>query len=342
MNFTEKFHQLSKDDQAQLLDALRPYDMDIESIENLLSLRIVLEGKIFDATIPSDFAHSLWKLQLAYYRMIGAVLHNSPSAVLSSEEKEQHKLVFKISKGSTNGTADIWSSSLNIAEKAFDKMEPWQVLLAVALIAGAYVGGKLFNHLSENARIQAEKEKALAQIQTEKEKALAQNETVQKMFDAHKEIFNAAFSAGQEGRIAVIKGVAGIERAQIGEREYDAEKIEQIKRRSAWVKAVSNTCQMLVTVEKIDTQDKSDPVVYLRERGADNSFKASLAIEGEDEEDLQTALDIIWDAARYPDRFFWVEISISSKKGKVVSASITALAHKKEDLPDNTEEITEL
>lgn len=331
MSFTEQFQQLSQSDQEKLIAALEPYGMTVESVEDLLSLKIVLEGKHFDATIPSDLAHSLWKLQLAYYRMVGAVLHESPSAVLNAEEKEQYKLVFKIKSGSTDGVADIWKSSQTLMEKALDKMEPWQILVAIAILAGAYLGVKWFDRLNEKQRIEADVEKTTTQ-----------NETVQKMLETHREIFEAASYAGREGRVSIIKGVSGIERAQIGGLEYDRERIDQIKRRATRVKASSDTLQMQVTVEEIDTRDKSNPTVYLRKKGEDGAFKASLAIQGEDDEDVSAALDIIWDAARYPDRFFWAEVSVSSKKGKILSATVTAVAQQKEDLPDTSEESADL
>ena len=141
MTFTEAFAQLSPDDQCKLEGALTACGLSLTDVEDLLTLRIVLEGKTFDATIPTDFAHSLWKLQLAYYRMVGTILHNSPTAVLSAEEKERYKLVFRIEKGSTDGSADLWPSLCSLMENALEKMKPWQLLAAVALCAGAYVGG---------------------------------------------------------------------------------------------------------------------------------------------------------------------------------------------------------
>lgn len=334
MSFAEAFAQLSPDDQRKLEEALSVCGVSLTDVEDLLTLRIVLEGETFDATIPTDFAHSLWKLQLAYYRMVGTILHNSPTAVLSAEEKERYKLVFRIEKGSTDGSADLWPSLCSLMENALEKMKPWQLLAAVALCAGAYVGGEWFAYLSEQAKIEADKEVEIARIENDAEKTKLHNETIQEMFQAHREVFDAAYSAGREGRMSILKGVGGLEGARIGAREYDGEKIEQIKRRAARVKTESETRQMQVSVGLIDMRDKNEPHVYLKEKGQDFYFKASLAIDGEDEEDLSAALDRIWNAARDPEQSFWAEVSVTTKKDKIISAVVTAVAERQEDLPD--------
>lgn len=341
MSFSEAFAQLSSDDQRKLEEALAVCGVSLTDVEDLLTLRIVLEGKTFNATIPTDFAHSLWKLQLAYYRMVGTILHNSPTAVLSAEEKDRYKLVFRIEKGSTDGAADLWPSLLSLMEKALDKMESWQILLAVAICAGAYLGEKRFAYLREKAKIDADKEVELSRLEVElsrlekdAQKQASYNEMIRKMFEARTGIAETAYAAGRDGRIGILKGVGGLEGAQIGVREYDGEKIEKIKRRAARVKTESETRQMQVSVGLIDMRDKNEPHVYLKENGGDAYFKASLAIDGEDEEDLLAALDKIWKAARYPEQTFWAEVSVTTKKEKIISAVVTAVADRKEDLPD--------
>ena len=213
-------------------------------------------------------------------------------------------------------------------------MESWQILAAVALCAVAYADGEWYAHLSEQAKIEADKEVEIARIENDAEKAKLHKETIREMFQAHREVFDAAYSAGREGRMDLLEGVGGLEEERIGVREYDVEKIEKIKRRAARVNTERETRQMLVSVGLSDVRDKNEPHVYLKEKGQDFYFKASLAIDGEDEEDLSAALDRIWNAARDPDQSFWAEVSVTTKKDKIISAVVTAVADRKEDLPD--------
>ena len=63
-----------------------------------------------------------------------------------------------------------------------------------------------------------------------------------------------------------------------------------------------------------------------------------MALNPDDYPDFESALDIIWNSARFPDRFFWAEISITKRREKLIAASISAIAQSEEDLPQNLED----
>ncbi len=333
-------------------------DLTVEQASDLLSLKIVLEGAQFQGTVPSDLAYALWKLQWVYYRMVGQVLHESSTAVLNSEEKETYKLIFKIDQGSTDGKADISQSMLDLASKAFDKMESWEILVGLTLLLGAYLGCKWFEHLTEVKKLDLGRDKVeleriktelegtkteLERVKTEAEiaKKESDNQVMHKMLETFKEAFIAAKDAGREGRMAVLKGVSGITSARIGKRSYDQGQIEQIKRRATKVKATSETEHLYVTVDNLFAQDKDNPIVVVREKDTGRIFKANLALTPEDYSDFDAILDIVWNSARFPNRYFWAEISYSKRRDKVLSATISAIALAEADLPQNTDDVDE-
>lgn len=327
MTLTDMLNSLSDDDRERLAASLSQIDFRIEDLESLSVLKVTLEGANFCGTVPSDMALSLWKLQTAYYKMVAQILHGSPSASLSSEEKEKHKLIFKIDKGSTNGIASIDGSIIDLASQALDKMGSWQTLLTIILICGTLLGYKWIAHLTEKKR-----------VESEDAKEVERQETIRQIFESHKEIFKAALDAGREGRTAIIKGTTGITKAKIGAREYDEQSIEEIRRRAARVRATSSTEHLCITVDELDARDKENPTLVVHDKESDLVFKASLDLNPDDYSDYDKALDIVWNSARFADKYFWAEVTFTRRREKIVSASISAIALSEEDLPQLAED----
>lgn len=144
MTFTEEFDRLPPDDLCKLEEALAVCGLAVSDVENLLCFRIAVKGKNFGGMIPTDFAKALWELQEAYYLMVGKILHGSPDAVLSADEKERHKLHFRSENGAADCSADLWPSMRALMEEGFKGKESWQILLATAFCAAAYSGDERF------------------------------------------------------------------------------------------------------------------------------------------------------------------------------------------------------
>lgn len=331
MSFQEQLNLLSTEDQARLADHLQSIDIDLTAIDSLLTLKIILQGDSFCGTVPADMAQSLWKLQLAHYKMVGQVLYGSPTATLSSEDKEKYKLVFKIDKGSTNGSANIEQTFMELATKAFEKMEPWQILLAVLILCGTYIGTRYLAYTTEKKKIEAESAKESAK---EKER----QETVRKMLETHKDIFEAASIAGRDGRIAILKGTSGVTKATIGARQYNSGDIEAIRRRASRVRATCSTEHLCITVDELDARNKMSPTLVVRQKDSSDGFKAELTLNPDDYSDYDKILDLVWDSARFPDKYFWAEITFTKRRDKIISASISYIALTEEDLPQTTED----
>lgn len=327
MLYSEQMAQLSDAERKRFVDGLAELGLSEKTASELLKFKVVLEGAKFHGTVSGDLAHALWKLQLAYYRLVAFALYGDASATLSTKEKELFLLVFRIENGSTGVFEDLSDSLFKIIDRAFDKMEGWQILLAVIAMAAAYGGSKYFAYLKDKGAEEASKHKHDADC------------SVMKSFiEANKEIFLAAWDAGADGRKAILKNVSGLEHVVIGDREYSKEDIESIRRRATRIKAQTETKIICVAVEDINSRDKDLLVVVLHEKDTENRFKANLVLNFEEEADLATALDMIWNSARYPEHFFWAEVSIVSRHDKIASVSILNVAKNREDLEDQDPE----
>lgn len=345
MNFQEEVGKLQAADREKLVAMLESQGVNQADFPDLLSFKIVLQGQKFHGTVTPDFAHSLWELQRSYYRMVAAVKYGSPTATLSAEEKEEHLLVFKIENGSTHSIADLSDSFWDLACKLADKMEPWQILVLVAVLAGAYVGGKWVVHQADvkkrQAEIDADVKKRQAEIEADVKKHQETAELFSKMLDSQKEALEIVSSAGASARTAILRGVSGIEKASIGGCSYGAAEIGKIRRRATRVKSKSETRIMNVVALDILARDKDKPTVVLLDKDTGTVFKAEVSLEvDEDSPDVafnEAALNTIWDSARYPDRHFWAEISVVLSRDKIIDATILAAAENKDDLPESAE-----
>ena len=142
-----------------------------------------------------------------------------------------------------------------------------------------------------------------------------------------------------ERRMAILKGTSGVTKASIGMREYDAGSIEGIRRRASRVRATSSTEHLCVTVDELDARNKDCPTLIVRDKNSSMSFKAELALNPDDYSDYDKILDVVWDSARFPDRYFWAEITFTKRRDKIISASISAIGISEDDLPQTTEEL---
>lgn len=310
----------------------------------LFALKIKLEGENFHASVPADYAHALWKLQQSFYKRAATVLYQDPSTVLTQEEKEKFLLVFSIEKGSTDSVASLLASFLTLAESMVEKMEPWQILLFAGLLCSTYLGGKGIDKYSsykeKKMESDAEAERKAVDAKTT-EKLLETQERItsdalqlaKDLLAEHHEEFVAAQEAGRDGRTAILKGVRGITRAEIGERTYTAEEIAEIKRRSPRTKATTEVRYINVAVVKVDTEDKGHPKLTLQEKNTGLQYAAEISSQlYEDEEDYENAMSVIWNSARYPNRFFWAEASMIFRKDRLVECSILAVGRNEEEL----------
>lgn len=310
----------------------------------LFALKIKLEGENFHASVPSDYAHALWKLQQSFYKLAAAVLYQDPSVTLTLEERERFLLVFSIEKGSTDSQASLFTTFLALAESLGDKMEPWQILLLATLMSATYLGAKgidrYFSYKEKKLGSEAECERkkidaAQASHAIDAQTKIASDalSVAKGLIEQNRRNFEAASEAGQDGRTAILKGVRGITRAEIGERTYSGEQIAEFKRRSPRTKARNEVKNINVAVVGIDTEDKNYPKLTLQEKGSDLQFTAEISPQNyENEEDFENAMNIIWNSARYPNRFFWAEASMIYRKEKLVECTILGVARNEEEL----------
>lgn len=177
-------------------------------------------------------------------------------------------------------------------------MEPWQIL-ALVVVAAAYCGVKFLQYRSETKK-----------TEVEIEQRKIEESMLDKILAANKEIVQTVIAA----------------------RNCTEEGIQDIHLRPSRAKASIVRQILNVTVDGIDSSDNDTLYLTLREKGSAQRYKADLKLDYDDEGDLEEALNRIWNSARYPDRFFWADIAISTRRGKIESVRVLAVANKKEDL----------
>lgn len=345
-DFQKLFNELGPEGQKQFTEVLGQITGNKEVDASIFSLKIKLEGENFHASVPADYAHALWKLQQACYKLAATILYGDPTASLTQEEKEKFLLVFSIEKGSTDSEASLLASFFALAESMVDKMEPWQTLALAALLCLTYLGAKGIDAYAshKDKTEETERKKIDAELQgraleTQAEVSKEAITSLREVVVEHSNAFTAAQQAGQAGRSAILKTVKGVTWAEIGARTYSAAQISEYKRRSPREKARSEVRDINVAVVKIGTEDKAYPKLTLQERGSNVQYSAEISPQTyEDENDYDNAMNIIWESARYPNRFFWAEASMVFRKDKLVECSILAVAKTKEELDSGYEE----
>lgn len=337
MLYSEQLSQLTDDEHRKFSEALSEMGLTEETARELLQFKIILEGAKFHGTVSGDLAHALWKVQASYYRMVAFTLYGDQSAVLSTKEREMFQLDFRIENGSTGVFEDLSDSFFRLVDRAFDKMEGWQILAAVIAMAAAYTGSKYFAYLKDKKAIESDERNHQAELDLDERKHHDDREMMRSIISSHKEIFLSAVNAGQEGRRAILKTVSGLDRVVCGDKDYAKEDIDNIRRRAPGVKAQTETRIINVAVEGIDARIKDHPVASLYDKDTGKRFKADLVLGLDDEADLNEVLDLIWSSARYPDRYFWAEVSIVSRRDKIESVSVLRVAKEKAELENSSE-----
>lgn len=216
MSLVDRVYSLNANERAQFNEFFKEFGGYDTLLQELDEFKIKLEGLRFHGTVSTDFAQSLWKLQLSFNRFVAFALHNDPSYSLSTKEKERYQLVFKISDGSTDALSIGFSDGfLNIVSEVAGKMEGWQVLAICVFSLAAYFGHKCYHDYCE-------KEKFKTERQSEERKHA-------KLLDTFLPLTKAAAQFGEESYKTILKNVSGLDSADIGCRHFDTNEIYNVK-----------------------------------------------------------------------------------------------------------------
>ncbi len=93
------------------------------------------------------------------------------------------------------------------------------------------------------------------------------------------------------------------------------------------------TLHLYLVLDAIDARNKEKLILEVRIKDAEKPFKAILELEPEDYSDPDKALDLVWNSARFSDRSFWAETTLTRCEGEITFATITYIAQKEADLP---------
>lgn len=178
-----------------------------------------------------------------------------------------------------------------------------------------YLVAKFIAHMTDKKKIDAETEK----LKDEQEAA-------RKMLETHRALFEAVAEAGRGGNMAM------------GTRRQDAKRTA-IRKSASSARTIRSIERVCITVEQLNARNKSNPMLTVRKKNSSGSFKAELALNPDDYSNYDNILDIIWDSARFPDKYFWAEITFTKRRSKIISASISFIGLSEDDLPQTTEEL---
>lgn len=193
-------------------------------------------------------------------------------------------------------------------------MEPWHILLSVAMLCLTYLVAKFIAHMTDKKKIDAETEK-LKDVQ----------EAARTMLETHRAVFEAATKIGRADHMAT------------GTLRRDERRIAFPKRASG-IRTTRSTEHVCITVDQLNARNKSNPILFVREKNSSDSFKAELSLNPADYPDYDKISDIIWDSARFPDKYFWAAITFTKRRNKIISASISSIGLSEDDLPQTTQE----
>lgn len=163
-----------------------------------------------------------------------------------------------------------------------------------------------------------------AEIERAKEKIKEEQETARTMLETHRALFEAAAEAGRAGHMAM------------GTRQQGAKRIA-IRKSASSARTTRSIERVCITVDQLNARNKSNPLFTVRKKNSSESFRAELALNPDDFSNYDNILDIIWDSARFPDKYFWAEMTFTKRRSKIISASISFIGLSEDDLPQTTE-----
>lgn len=169
-------------------------------------------------------------------------------------------------------------------------------------------------------RFRKECEASEARLQYELEaldkRSAERNETFQKLLETSQASYEAALQACG----SIFGTASGALQDQGGER---------VPGRG---EDVSETMFLCVCVDEINARDKEKLILGLQIKGGEGCFRAALALNPEDYTDFNQALDMVWDSARFADKYFWARVAFVRCQDRIIAATVTAVASEEAEL----------
>lgn len=225
-------------------NSLNGYDIPLDSFPNkYFELKITIKGEIFNSSLNGELAKSLWEFEKSMRKAYALMLHGTDNtSTLTSAERKESALNFKVSKGSSQFTADL-KPLLKSIGRGFEKMSDRNKLIAVAFCLGAALGYCWMSDYYET------KNKEL-----EIQEHAATQETILKAI-SYTQPFRYAI---EESSDRIAKSVPEADSVTINQKTYSKEDIQKLNERAPRTKAEYETITNVFIVTGIERVDGDD------------------------------------------------------------------------------------
>ncbi len=286
---------------------------DVSIVGNWAKFSAHIDGAQFNATIPGELARGLWEYQEALYRAVTFAIYGVEDIrKLTSDQRIDFQLVFKVSEGST----DIWALLTTFLGKlaegitSMDSKDKALTIVTVAIIIAVCYGGVA---LIEN-QTEVKKDEIKAQIAISSEQEKSKQFQIFSDFAKESQIASRFNKAGEEGSKAIVKGSLGAREVNIGKLKFSQDDIDEIKQRAAKDKAAAELIVDEFIIYRVEFRDKTSTKFYLTMKDG-SEFQLSVSDEDADADTIQKLLN----AAKSRTKIK-LEINATIMRGQIKSA----------------------
>lgn len=194
-------------------------------------LEIVIDGRRYNGTLPSELMRGFVNFQDEFYRAYVELRYKSKNLQrLTVEDRERLEFVFKIENNCTKGTADEseWLNTiLDHLDKVFLDMTDEMKICGLAILVFAFTGYKVFEKFSDNGVKAKEIDAGNDALRIQKEgivEAIAASNSVPDIAKLFQHNAENAFRS-------VFKGAEDAEKISIGMDSWGKQQIAEIIRK---------------------------------------------------------------------------------------------------------------
>lgn len=322
----------SEQDVWDLIRLLSREDQPVQNISIKLGdvswakLNVIYDGDEFEQSLTADAMKGLVDFQTSFYQSIGLLLKGTRKAsVLTEDEREAFRLVFKVGPGSSDVEAKGDDKFTEILSRIVDTMESKHLLYCALLALVLYFGkGGLdlcLNHNAEIKRIeeQSQDQRGLQALIHEMSEANKENIKTLAELARKNEAVKELTTGSIEAHESIIKHSSGTNKLTVNGREITPRAASDIisnPRRSS-------TSQLFEGVYSIENVDPSNPqqfVIRLRNLSDGVVFQAKLVDAVAMEEFKPIIRDAEWNRSRVLLKIRARKVGETFRNAEIISA----------------------
>jgi len=170
------------------------------SFENWPVFTLNVKGDRYNSTVTAGMMRSLLELQRHLHRVYAEVVYGKSARVLTTDEREQLEIVFKVEQGSSNIAADLSGFFTELGKNAMDKMTGRQIVGTVVGLGALLIASTTYtDYLSAQQKTLEEQNR---------------HEVVSKLIDENSSLRNI-YEEQQAAMTDILKSVIDAEQVQL-------------------------------------------------------------------------------------------------------------------------------